>query len=128
MDGFLLFRFLSAGARSACRQREFPSTRHRVNSARDLRIAVIEDLRRGAETIGCRQYVVAQLSFGIGARLVELIRSDFEDRFIHRKLLKLLEQSVRNRVILGHEVVIEFDRALNLVRVKTLDTTRSQLQ
>ena len=45
-----------------------------------------------------------------------------------REFLQLFEERFSYRIVLTHEIVIKLDRALNLVRVKPLDSSSRQLQ
>ena len=105
-----LSSFLSAGASFTSRECEFASARHRVNGTRDLRIGVVEDLRRNSIAIGCRQHVVAQLSFRKGTRFIELLGSGFEIRLGRGEFLQLFKDRIGNRIVFVDELVIEFDR------------------
>src|SRR6185503_11262262 len=116
------------GAGATRGQREFPSTWHRIDSASDLRIAVVKDLCRGPVTIGRRQYVVAQLSLCERPRFVELVRRNLEDRFAGRELLQFREESICYGVVFVHEFVIKLDRTLNRVLIESLDSSSGQLE
>src|SRR5687768_2264529 len=106
VDPYLSVSDLTAGSSATRRLRQFASARHRIDSTRDLRIGVVENLRRNSITVSRRQHVVTQLPLSVGARLLELIRRHFEDRLVRGELLQLLEQSVGNRIIVDHEIVL----------------------
>src|SRR3954452_13294755 len=96
---------------------------HCIDGARDLWVAIVENLRRGAEPVGRRQQVVAQLHFSKTAQLVELLRCCLVVRLRRRKLLQLFEERIRDRKVVAHEIVIKLDRALNFVLLETRNTS-----
>src|SRR5215213_809905 len=118
----------AAGTSSACCLGQLTSARHRIDGARDLRIVVVENLRCRSETVSCRQHVIAQLSFGECAPLIELLRTALEIRLVSGEFLQLPEECIRDRKILIDEIVIELDRALNLVLLKTGNASSRQLE
>src|SRR5215813_3680980 len=125
----LLMIMRSATSPSAARcERQLTCARHDINGARDLRIAVVEDLSRRSIPVSRGQQVVTQLSFGEGARFIELVRSHLENRLIRRKLFQLAEQRVRYGIISVRQVVIEFDCALDFVFLKSRNSSRRQLE
>src|SRR6185503_13770045 len=123
-----LSRDLTAGASSARRLCQLASARHCIDSARYLRIAVVENLRRGPVTIGRRQQVVAQLSLSKRAELVELFRSRLVLRFARREFLRLFPKRFGYREVFADEIVLELDRALNLVGFKSRNFASRQLE
>src|ERR1051326_1257815 len=84
----LLIMMRSATSPSAARGGPVGATRASAGGAElrvppapcDLRISVVEDLRRCSIAISRRQHVVTQLSLGEGPRFIELIGGHFETR------------------------------------------------
>src|ERR1044072_376974 len=109
-------------------ERQLACARHGINGACDLRISVVEDLRRCSITISRRQHVVTHLSLGEGPRFIELIGGHFETRFVGCKLFQLAEERIGYGIIFVREIVVKVDAALNLVFLKTGPTTRRHFE
>src|SRR2546429_3566503 len=76
---------------ASCGQSEFARSRHCFHRARDLRIAIIEDLYCGHRSIGSCRQIVTQLSFDEGSSALQLFRCHFEYRLASDETLKVCE-------------------------------------
>src|SRR5688572_11002259 len=115
-------------SRASRRLGQLTCPRHRVHSTSNLRVFLVDHLKRRRRAISCCGELIAQLSLNKRPRLLQLFRRHLKDRFRSNKLFEFLHDRFGHREICRRQNVVILYRALHFIVFKTCNATARQFK